>query len=189
MLEWASTDSDMIHPKQASRVLPILTLFLVAGELGGVRQGSTSQANRLVTGKLIYVAPMPDGLDKWLQQDLQDWGRYRVTSNPEGVDLQIEAAVPEKEPRYKERHGVPLPRGDSKGKPQETSIDVVDWTSGERLWSAELLDKKLDQNQSQPAPGPKLQIRARGMTADQLALKITNELRRYVAQLEGSSTH
>ena len=150
------------------------------------QQTAATQPNRLVSGKLIYVAPMPDGLDKWLQQDFQDWGRYRVTSNPEGVDLQIEAVVPEKEPRYRERHGVPMPKGDPKGQPQETSIDVMDWTSGERLWSAALLDKKLDPSQAQAAPGPRLEIRARGITSDQLALKITNELRRYVAELEGS---
>src|SRR5215471_5245332 len=91
---------------------------------GRAQQAPSPMSNRLVTGKLIYVAPMPNGLDKWLQQDLKDWGRYRITSNPEGVDLQIQAEVPEKQPRYKERHGVPMPKGESKDKPQETSIDV-----------------------------------------------------------------
>ena len=84
---------------------------------------------------------------------------------------------------------VPLPKEDPKGKPQETSIDVLDWTSGERLWSASLLDKKLNSNQAQMAPGPTIEIHAHGMTSDQLALKITDTLRRYVAQLEGSPTH
>jgi hypothetical protein len=163
---------------------------LAATSLGaGWPQASPAPSNRLVTGKLIYVPPMPDGLDKWLQQDLQDWGRYRVTANPEGVDLQIEAAIPAKEPRYKERNGVPLPKGDPNGKPRETSIDVVDWTSGQRLWTADLLDKKIDPNEAQPSPGPKLAIRAHGMTSDQLALKITEELRRYVSQLEASPAH
>lgn len=171
----------------SSSILLIVAATLAPSEpRAGSPQSSAAQSNRLVTGKLIYVAPMPNGLDKWLQQDLQDWGRYRVTSNPEGVDLQIEAVIPEKEPRYKQRNGVPLPKGDPKGKPQETSIDVVDWISGERLWTAALLDKKVDQNQPQPAPGPKLEIRAHGMTSDQLALKITGELRRYVSQLEAS---
>lgn len=179
----------MTHLRRAGKILLTLTALAVAGELRAAHQASTAQSNRLVTGKLIYVAPMPDGLDKWLQQDLQDWGRYRVTSNPEGVDLQIQAEVPEKQPKYKERHGVPLPKGDSKGKPPETSIDVADWVSGERLWSAALLDKKLDQNEKQAAPGPKLEIRAHGMTPDQLALKITDGLRRYVSQLESAPTH
>lgn len=174
----------------SSSVLMILTAMLVlCAPRTGSSQGAAAPSNRLVTGKLIYVAPMPDGLDKWLQQDLQDWGRYRVTANAEGVDLQIEAVTPEKQPRYKQRNGVPLPKGDPKGRPQETSIDVVDWVSGERLWTADLLDKKIDQNESQPAPGPKLEIRAHGMTSDQLALKITDELRRYVSQLEASPVH
>lgn len=174
--------------KPAGRIFWALCAVIALGELPA-RAQQASQSNRLVTGKLIYVAPMPDGLDKWLQQDLLNWGRYRVTSNPEGVDLQIEANIPEKEPRYKERNGVPLPRRDPKGRPQETSIDVVDWVSGEQLWSAVLINKKLDPNQPQGAPGPKLEIRAHGMTSDQLALKITNELRRYVSQLESSPAH
>jgi hypothetical protein len=174
----------------ARRALCILSAILALGAFRiRAQQTAAPAANRLVTGKLIYVAPMPNGLDKWLQQDLKDWGRYRVTSNPEGVDLQVQAVVPEKQPRYKERHGVPMPKGESKDKPQEASIDVVDWTSGERLWSAALLDKKLDPNQPQAAPGAELEIRARGMTPDQLALKITSELRRYVSQLESAPAH
>jgi hypothetical protein len=147
----------------------------------------SSQANRLVTGRLIYVAPMPGQLDKWLQSDLEQWGKYRVTSNSEGVDLEIRAIVPEREPRYRERHGVPLPRQESKDKPQETEIDIVDWTSGARLWTVTLLDKKVDHKAPQPAPGPSLELRAHGMTPDQLALKLTAELRRYVEQLQGSA--
>lgn len=144
-----------------------------------------TQTNRLVTGRLIYIAPMPDQLDKWLQSDLQQWGKYKVTSNSEGVDLEIRAIVPEQEPRYKERHGVPLPKQESKDKPREDEIDIVDWTTGARLWTVTLLDKKVDHNAPQPTPGPSLEIHARGMTADQLALKLTGELRRYVEQLQG----
>ncbi len=146
-----------------------------------------AQANRLVTGRLVYVAPMPDQLDKWLQSDLEQWGKYKVTSNPEGVDLEIRAIVPDREPKYRERHGVPLPKQESKDKPHEDEIDVVDWTTGARLWTVTLLDKKVDHNAPQPTPGPSLEIHARGMTADQLALKLTGELRRYVEQLQGSA--
>ena len=156
---------------------------------GRAQQGTAPQTNRLATGKLIYVAPMPNNLDKWLQEDIRVWGRYKVTSNPEGVDLQISAIVPEKEPQYRQRHGVPLPKKEAKGRPQETSIDVVDWVSGERLWSATLLDKKPVQKGEQPPPGPTLEIDARGMTPDQLALKITNSLRHYVEQLGSSPSH
>ena len=165
-------------------VVVALALPLVKGQ-----QAAAPQTNRLTTGKLIYVAPMPNNLDKWLQEDIRVWGRYKVTSNPEGVDLQISAIVPEKEPEYRQRHGVPLPRKEAKGRPQETSIDVVDWVSGERLWSATLLDKKPAQNGERPAPGPTLEIDARGVTPDQLALKITNALRHYVEQLASSAPH
>lgn len=146
-----------------------------------------SSANRLVSGRLIYVVPMPDQLDKWLQSDLEQWGKYRVTSNSEGVDLEIRAIVPDREPQYRERHGVPLPKPESKDKPQETEIDIVDWTSGARLWTVTLLDKKVDHKAPEPAPGPSLELRAHGMTPDQLALKLTGELRRYVEQLQGSA--
>lgn len=144
------------------------------------------QPNRLVTGKLIYVAPMPDNLDRWLMDDLRIWGKYRVTANPEGVDLEIRANVPQKEPRYVLRQGVPHPKKEPKDKPGETSIDVVDWVSGQRLWTAALADKKPDRNQPQPAPGPSIEVSARGFTPDQLALKLTVELRRYVEQLANS---
>jgi hypothetical protein len=150
---------------------------------------ASMQTNRLVTGRLVYVTPMPDQSDKWLQSDLEQWGKYKVTSNPEGVDLEIRAIVPEREPKYRERHGVPLPKQQSKDKPQEDEIDIVDWTSGARLWTVTLLDKKVDHNASPPAPGPSLEIRARGMTADQLALKLTAELRRYVEQLQGPAAN
>jgi len=176
-----------------ARAALVLTVLAGAGLRGVMAQQPEAQpagsppANRLVTGKLIYVAPMPDQLDKWLQSDLEQWGRYRVTSNSEGVDLEVRAIVPEREPRYKERHGVPLPRQESKDKPQETEIDIVDWTTGARVWTVTLLDKKVDRNAPPPAPGPSVELRARGMTPDQLALKLTTELRRYVEQLQGSA--
>jgi hypothetical protein len=152
----------------------------------GAAAAEQAQSNRLVTGKLIYVAPMPGNLDRWLMDDLRIWGKYQVTANPEGVDLEIRASVPEKEPQYVLRQGVPHPKKESKEKPQETSIEVVDWVTGQRLWSAALADKKSDRNQSQAAPGSSIEIPARGFTPDQLALKLTSELRRYVEQLANS---
>jgi hypothetical protein len=148
-----------------------------------------ASTNRLVTGKLIYVAPMPNNLDKWLQEDLRTWGRYRVTSNPEGVDLEISAEIPERRPQYRERHGVPLPKSQSKKRPQETSISVTDWTTGAELWSATLLDRNPKANESAPAPAATVEIPARDLTPDQLALKITRELERYVEEIEGSGGH
>lgn len=144
--------------------------------------------NRLLTGHLIYVAPMPNNLDKWLQEDLRTWGRYRVTSNPEGVDLEIDAVVPERQTRYRERHGVPLPKSEPKKQPRENSITVVDWTTGAELWSATLLNRNPKANEAPPAPAASIEIPARDMTSDQLALKITRELERYVEQLENSGS-
>jgi hypothetical protein len=175
-----------------SRALLVMAVVACPSVRGAIAQQAEAQpaataTNRLVTGRLIYVQPMPGQLDKWLQSDLEQWGKYRVTSNSEGVDLEIRAIVPEREPRYKERHGVPLPKPESKDKPQETEIDIVDWTSGARLWTVTLLDKKVEHNAQPPAPGPSLELRARGMTSDQLALKLTTELKRYVEQLQGSA--
>jgi hypothetical protein len=150
---------------------------------------SSASTNRLLTGKMIYVAPMPNNLDKWLQEDLLTWGRYHVTSNPEGVDLQISAVVPDRPTRFKQRAGVPLPKAPPKKQPQETSIDVVDWVTGARLWTATLLDKNPKANAPPPPPASTIEIAARDMTPDQLALKISQELRRYVEQLEDSGGH
>lgn len=153
------------------------------------RPAARETNNRLLTGKLIYVAPMPNNLDKWLQEDLRTWGRYRVTGNPEGVDLEIDAEVPERQTRYRQRHGVPLPKSESKKEPRETSISVVDWTTGAQLWSAALLNRNPRANEPSPAPASSIEIPARDMTSDQLALKITRELQRYVEQLENSAGH
>lgn len=172
--------------------LTVMFLVLVALAALGVRKArgqGQPQPNRLVSGKLVYVAPMPDNLDQWIMEDLSIWGKYRVTRNPEGVDLVIQAHVPEKQLRYREREGVPHPKKEPKDKPPATSIDAVDWVSGQRVWSASILDKKLDHNEPEPAPGPEIEIRARGLKPDQLALKIVTELRRYAEQLEGSEGH
>jgi len=169
----------------------ILAIYALLAALGlpNARAGQDAQEqNRLVNGKLIYIAPMPQQLDQWLQSDLQHWGKYHVTSNSEGVDLEIRAEVPDTQPQYRERHGVPLPKKEPKDKPKETSIEVIDWTTGARLWTATLLDKKVDHNAPAPPPGPSIEIRAHGMTPDQLALKITRELQRYVEQLQAASS-
>jgi hypothetical protein len=191
LLRFAGLESDMGSTNL--RLALALTVLAGPGLCGSRAQqpeaqpGAAAHVNRLVTARLVYVVPMPDQLDKWLQSDLEQWGKYKVTSNSEGVDLEIRAIVPDTEPRYKERHGVPLPKAEPKDKPKETEIDVVDWTSGARLWTVTLLDKKVDHSAPQQPPGPSLEIRAHGMTADQLALKFTGELRRYVEQLQSSA--
>ena len=82
----------------AAVVLAVLTGVGLRGATAPqaeAQPAGTPAANRLVTGRLLYVSPMPDQLDKWLQSDLEQWGKYRVTSNSEGVDLEIRARIGE----------------------------------------------------------------------------------------------
>ena len=166
------------------KLLAVGAMLALFSTTGAVAQ--QTQPNRLVSGKMIYVAPMPDNLDHWLVDDLRIWGKYQVTGNSEGVDLEIRANVPEKEPKYVLREGVPHPKKEPKEKPQETSIEVVDWVTGQKLWSATLTDKKPERSPPQTAPGSSVAIAARGLTPDQLALKLSSELRRYVEQIANS---
>ena len=64
------------------------------------------------------------------------------------------------------------------------SINVVDWVTGERVWNAEVLNRKQKKDEPDPPAGPETKIFARGMTADQLAMKVARTLQAYVAQLE-----
>jgi len=97
--------------------------------------------------------------------------------------------VPERQTQYRERHGVPMPKGEPKKQPKETSISVVDWTTGAQLWSATLLNRNPKANEAPPAPAASIEIPARDMTSGQLALKITREFERYVEQLDSSGGH
>ena len=74
------------------------------------QQAPAEKPNELVVGKLIYVASMPDGLDQWIIDFLRRWGKYKVTSEPEGVDLVIQATNPEKELQLETRAGTAQPR-------------------------------------------------------------------------------
>ncbi len=70
-------------------------------------------------------------------------------------------------------------------KPSETavSINVLDWVSGERLWYVHLLNRKPPKDESELPSGPHTDIYARGLTSNQLAVKITSKLREYVTEL------
>ncbi len=168
-----------------------LTLALIALAVGGkARQagqaqadGSTPRPSKLTTGKLIYVASMPEDLDRWIMEDLHAWGKYKVTSNPEGVDLVVRVNLPEKDTRYVLRGGIPRPAKEPK-KPPAPSIEVVDWVTGQHLWDADLLDKRPTQVESEPPAGPHAQINAHGLKPDQLGMKITRQFRDYVEGLE-----
>jgi hypothetical protein len=158
------------------------------------QQAPAEKPNELVAGKLIYVAPMSDGLDRWLIDFLRRWGKYKVTSNPEGVDLVIQAENPEKELRLETRAGTAEPSGSGrpplplpKRKHDELpaiSISVTAWVTGQPVWQADILKRNQKKNEAAPPAGPQTKIFAHGMTSDQLAQKVIAMLRRYEEGLE-----
>jgi hypothetical protein len=158
------------------------------------QQAPAQKPNELVAGKLIYVAPMSDGLDQWLIDFLRRWGKYKVTSNPEGVDLVIQADNPEKDLRLETRAGTAEPRGAGrpplpvpKRKRDELpaiSISVIAWVTSQPVWHADIMNRNPKKNEATPPAGPETKIFARGMTSDQLAQKVIAMLRRYEEGLE-----
>ena len=142
----------------ATRETPGILWFSVGLVVVGIcalalgQQAPAERPNELVVGKLIYVASMPDGLDQWIIDFLRRWGKYKVTSDPEGVDLAIQATNPEKELRLETRAGTAQPRGADrpplpihKGKHDELpaiSISVIDWVTNQPVWYADVLNRK-----------------------------------------------
>jgi hypothetical protein len=159
------------------RVAFILGLVLASTVPSAAQQAPT----RLVTGKLVYVDSMPDNLDRWIMDDLRGWGKYKVTANPEGVDLVFRAEVPEESQRYTLRRGVPQPKREKER--AERAIEVVDWVTTKVLWKAVILDKKPKSGEAEPPDGPQTTIFARGLKPDEIATKLMGRLRRYVEQL------
>jgi len=91
----------------------VLILILVTAAAVG-QEAAKAPTSRLLTGKLLYVAPMTGGLDGWLMDDLRQWGKYEVTGNAEGVDLVLKSYKPEKDMEWKNNpEGVPVPKDDS----------------------------------------------------------------------------
>ncbi len=146
-------------------------------------QAPASKPNKLVSGKIVYVAPMPNNLDQWVAEDLRNWGKYRVTANPEGVDLVMSANAPEKEPKYVLKKGVPQPKKERPG-PPALSIRVVDWVTNQTLWDVELVDRKPKKEEPESPPGPHTGLLVRGLKPDQIAQTVIQQLREYVEQLE-----
>ncbi len=163
------------------RALGLAFLLTLPGA-GRPSQNNRQPDNRLLTGKLLYVAPMPEGMDQWIVQDLKAWNRYQVTANSEGVDFVMRTHVPEKPTRFVVRNGIPQPAKERK-KPPAPSIEVVDWVSGRVIWEAEILDKKPKRDNEALTSGSHVQIRARGLAPNQLAGKVVRAFREYVEQL------
>ncbi len=172
---------------------PTMLVMGLAAVAAFGQQAPTTRPDELAKGKLLYVGPMPYNLDKWLQQDMQAWGKYKVTANPEGVDLKMEAYVPEREqfngriPRPKSSidrakdviHPGRCPRLGPKEVPAAT-VTVVDWVTNERLWYAHLLDKRSPNGIGDVAEGEHTDLYVHGLTPDQIAMKITRSFRDYV---------
>jgi hypothetical protein len=139
-------------------------------------------ANKLLAGKIIYVAPMPGQLDQWIIQDLRAWGKYQVSGNSEGVDLVLEAQTPPKRPQYTQSEHIPMRRPKNRG-PRVLSLTVVNWVTGDRLWEAKVLNRSRKKDENHPA-GPETEIDARNMKPDQVAERCVTLLREYVDRLE-----
>ena len=170
----------------------VLILILVTAAAVG-QEAAKAPTSRLLTGKLLYVAPMTGGLDGWLMDDLRQWGKYEVTGNAEGVDLVLKSYKPEKDMEWKNNpEGVPMPKDDSKHSPfshkkgelPAVSFAVIDWVTDEPLWQAEVLNRKQKKDEPDPPPGPKTQIFARDLSPDQIAQRVATKLREYVTSLE-----
>ncbi len=150
--------------------------------LGQQPPASQSPANRLVTGKILYVGQMPGGLDQWIIQDLRAWGRYQVSPNSEGVDLTLRAYTPPRAQRPPQLEQMPMPHRAEKP-PQASSLTIQDWVTGEVLWRARIVMRKQKKNENVP-PGPHTEIFARGMKPDQVAERCVTLLKQYVDGLE-----
>jgi hypothetical protein len=187
----------------SKRVVPVVLwpacLAILAGVVASApaQQPTPAKQNELVAAKLIYVAPIADDLDPWIADSLHHWGRYKVTSNPEGVDLVIQATNPDKdlkletlggtaEPRGAARPPYPFPKKKHDDLPA-SSISVIDWATGQTVWRADILDRKPKKDEADLPAGPQTKIFARGMTADQLAQKVVDKLKEYERELEQSA--
>ncbi len=161
------------------------------------QQPAAKKPSELLVGKLIYIAPMPNGLDSWIQDFIRRWGVYKVTTNAEGVDLVMEAYHPDKDQEFEMRNGIPQPKGagedrrwplpgKKKGKKDlpVATVTVVDWVTNTPLWQADILDRKAKKDEPEPPAGPDTEVYARGLTSDQLAQRLMSKLRDYVEQLQ-----
>lgn len=160
-------------------------LLLAALSLAGfARPSRAAGTNRLATAKVIYVEPMPGGLDQWIIQDLRAWGKYQISGSEQGVDLVVRSQKPEKKIHYT-RHETPPVLHRQHATPPVLSVTVVDWVTGAKLWEAQVLNVSPKKDQT-PVLGPETEIDARHMKPDEIAERCTDLLRRYVESLQSS---
>jgi len=185
----------MKRNKEFTAILCFAACLMAVGIYATARgqQAASEKPNALVVGKLIYVESMQDGLDQWIIDFLRRWGKYKVTTNPEGVDLVIQAVNPEKDLRLETRGGTAEPKGSDRPhlpiskKHTElgtTSISVVSWVSNQTVWQADILNRKPKKDEADVPAGPQTKIFARDMTSDQVAAKLVGKLKEYEQGLE-----
>lgn len=165
-----------------------IALLLVAAPAFG-QHPAQENPHPLVDGKLMYVGHMPENLDGWIVTDLRAWGKYKPTRDAEGVDLVMEAEVPEKRVEYEMRQGTPQPRRvEKKHGPKHLMFSIVvgDWVTRRVVWQADILDRKPKNDRRQTTTGSHSEIYAKGLSTQQLAEEILRTLRAYVDQLARS---
>ena len=188
----------MKREKEITALLCFAACVMILGVHTPARgqQAPSEKPNELVVGKLIYVESMQDGLDQWIIDFLRRWGKYKITSNPEGVDLVIQAVNPDKDLRLETRGGTAEPKGSdrphlpgSKKHPElpATSVAVVNWVSSQTVWQADILNRKPKKDEADVPAGPQTKIFARDMTSDQIAATVVDKLKQYVQGLEKAS--
>ena len=188
----------MNRTRELIAILSVAVCLLALGALSTAhaQQTQAGKPNQLVTGKLIYVESMQDGLDQWIIDFLRRWGKYKVTTNPEGVDLVILAVSPDKDMKLETRGGTAEPKGADRphlpgskkhNELPATSIAVVNWVSSQTVWQADILNRKPKKDESDVPAGPQTKIFARDMTSDQIAAKAVNMLKEYEQGLEKPS--
>lgn len=165
-------------------VYGLVSLCMLASPVFG-QQKTKEKQNPLVSGKLMYVGHMPERIDRWIVNDLKEWGKYKPTRDSEGVDLVMKAYAPERRTEYRMRNGLPQPRRVPQNREQKDvmfTIDVSDWVTGHLVWQADVLNRK-PKNDHPATPGEEMKIRARGLSSEQLAQTVVNALRSYVDHL------
>jgi len=185
----------MKRTREFNAVLGFAFCLIVLGTHSPARaqQAPAAKANELVVGKLIYVESMQDGLDQWIIDFLRRWGKYKVTTNPEGVDLVVQAVNPDKDLQLETRGGTAEPKGSDRphlpiskkhSELPATSVAVVNWVSNQTVWQADILNRKAKKDEADVPAGPQTKIFARDMTSDQIAAKVVNKLKEYEQGLE-----
>lgn len=169
---------------KAVAYISIALLLFAAPALG--QHPAQQTPNPLVDGKLMYVGHMPENLDAWIVTGLGAWGKYKPTRDSEGVDLVMEAEVPEKRVEYEMSQGTPRPRRvEKKHGPKNLMFSIVvgDWVTRRSVWKADILDRKPKNGRRQMTTGSHSEIYAKGLSTQELAEEILRTLRAYVDQL------